>query len=190
MTAGVPVELELRYRAELLEKRMPRIGVGMLPPDPELLGAAVRTTQNSDVAVVVVNDLRTEGSDISSLALPGDQNELVAAVAAANPRTIVVLHTAGAVLMPWLDDVAAVLAAWYPGETNGNALADILFGDVSPSGRLPMTFPAPTTSTRLRATRWPTQAVTASCVTPKNCRSDTGGGSPRDRCRCSRSGTG
>jgi beta-glucosidase len=80
--------------------------------------------------------------DRSSLALPGDQDELIAAVAAANPRTIVVLHTAGPVLMPWLPEVAAVLEAWYPGQESGDAIAAVLFGDVDPGGRLPMTFPA------------------------------------------------
>jgi beta-glucosidase len=142
LTVGTPTRLELRYRAELLDKRTPRAGVGMLPPNPELLAAAVESARSSDAAVVVVNDLRTEGSDVPSLALPGDQDHLIAAVAAANPRTVVILHTAGPVLMPWLDHVPAVLAAWYPGQENGDALADILFGAVNPSGRLPVTFPA------------------------------------------------
>ncbi len=142
LTAGTPVRLELLYRAELLEKRTPRVSVGMLPPDPDLLEAAVEAARSSDAAVVVVNDLRTEGGDVPSLALPGDQDRLIAAVAAANPRTVVVLHTAGAVLMPWLEQVPAVLAAWYPGQESGDALADILFGAVNPSARLPMTFPA------------------------------------------------
>ncbi|MGW0336930.1 beta-glucosidase [Streptomyces sp. NPDC003011] len=141
LTADVPLSIELDYRAELLEKRIPRVGVGMLPPDPELLQHAVATAAASDVAVVVVNDLRTEGSDVPSLALPGDQDDLIRAVATANPRTVVVLHTAGPVLMPWLDQVAAVVEAWYPGQENGTGLADVLFGDVNPSGRLPMTFP-------------------------------------------------
>ena len=142
LTAGSPVRLELLYRAELLEKRTPRVSVGMLPPDPDLIAHAVEAARSSDVAVVVVNDLRTEGGDVPSLALPGDQDGLIAAVAAANPRTVVVLHTAGPVLMPWLEQVPAVVAAWYPGQESGDALADVLFGAVNPSGRLPMTFPA------------------------------------------------
>src|SRR6185369_5658407 len=74
------------------------------------------------------------------------QNALIEAIAEANPRTIVVLNTPGAVLMPWLDSVAAVVAAWYPGQENGNALAPVLFGDTNPSGKLPVSFPAdPTT---------------------------------------------
>jgi beta-glucosidase len=76
------------------------------------------------------------------LNLPGDQNQLIAAVAAANPNTVVVLHTVGPVLMPWLSQVAAVIEAWYPGEEAGGAIAGILFGDVDPSGKLPMTFPS------------------------------------------------
>jgi beta-glucosidase len=69
------------------------------------------------------------------------QNKLIAAVAAANPKTIVVLKSGSAMLMPWLNSVAAVLEAWYPGEEDGNAVAEILFGDVNPSGKLPLTFP-------------------------------------------------
>ena len=89
-----------------------------------------------------VNDVTSEGMDRISLALPGDQDQLIEAVAAANPRTVVVLHTAGAVLMPWLDKVAAVVEAWYPGQESGSAIAALLFGDVAPSGHLTMTFPA------------------------------------------------
>jgi beta-glucosidase len=80
--------------------------------------------------------------DMPSLALPDRQDALVAAVAAANPKTVVVLETGGPVTMPWLPDVAAVLEAWYPGTSGGAAIAGILFGDVNPSGHLPATFPA------------------------------------------------
>jgi beta-glucosidase len=79
--------------------------------------------------------------DRVGLDLPGDQDQLVADVAALNPRTIVLLEGSGPVTMPWLADVAAVLMAWYPGQQGGNAVADVLFGDVAPSGRLPVTFP-------------------------------------------------
>src|SRR5439155_1028313 len=74
-------------------------------------------------------------------ALPRGQDGLVAAVAAANPRTIVVLEGSGALLMPWLGQVSAVLMAWYPGEAGGTAIAEVLFGEVNPSGKLPVTFP-------------------------------------------------
>jgi len=84
----------------------------------------------------------SEGVDAPDLSLPQAQDAVIAAVAAANPRTIVVLETGGPVLMPWLDAVAAVLEAWYPGSSGGEAIADVLFGDVNPSGRLPITFPS------------------------------------------------
>ncbi|GIH14359.1 beta-glucosidase [Rugosimonospora africana] len=105
-------------------------------------GTAVQRAAAADVAVVVVSDQESEGSDRMSLALPGNQNQLVAAVAAANPHTVVVVDSGGPVLMPWLGAVPAVLEAWYPGEEAGNALAAVLFGDVNPSGKLPVTFPA------------------------------------------------
>lgn len=97
--------------------------------------------QASDVAIVMVGEIDTEGRD-HPLALEAGQNELVDAVAAANPRTIVVLKTGSAVLMPWAVHVPAILEAWYPGEEDGHAVADVLFGEVNPSGKLPITFPA------------------------------------------------
>jgi beta-glucosidase len=104
--------------------------------DPD---AAVAAAADADVAVVVVQDGATEGEDRDSLALPGDQDALVAAVAAANDRTVVVCRSSGPVRMPWLDDVAAVVATWYPGQADGAALADVLYG-ADPGGRLPVTF--------------------------------------------------
>ena len=88
------------------------------------------------------NDVTAEGMDRSDLSLPGDQDQLIEAVAKANPRTVVVLHTASAVLMPWRKRVAGIVEAWYPGQQSGAAIAKTLFGDVDPSGRLPVTFPA------------------------------------------------
>ena len=88
------------------------------------------------------NDAQGEGMDRDSLSLPGDQNQLIDQVARANRRTIVVLNTGGPVLMPWLDEVQGVLEAWYPGQQFGSAIAAVLFGDASPGGRLPVTFPA------------------------------------------------
>jgi beta-glucosidase len=87
------------------------------------------------------SDWQSEGFDRPDLELPGRQNALVEQVAAANPRTIVVLNTGSPVTMPWIDRVAAVVQAWYPGQECGNAIADVLFGDVTPSGKLPQTFP-------------------------------------------------
>jgi len=104
--------------------------------------AAARAAAAADVAIVFATQWRTEALDLQTLALPDDQDALIAAVAAASPRTVVVLETGGAVLMPWLDRVPAVLAAWYPGQRGGEAIARILFGEVNPSGRLPISFPA------------------------------------------------
>jgi beta-glucosidase len=108
--------------------------------DPQM-AQAVAAAESSDVAVVFVGEKESEGADRASLALPGYQDQLVEAVAAANPRTVVVLNTGGPVLMPWLDQVSGVLEAWYPGEEDGNAIAAVLFGDRDPGGRLPITFP-------------------------------------------------
>jgi beta-glucosidase len=93
------------------------------------------------VAVVFAGDFNSEAFDRPTLSLPGDENALIAAVAAANPRTVVVLNTGGPVLMPWLASVAGVIEGWYPGEQDGTAIAALLYGDVDPSGRLPITFP-------------------------------------------------
>jgi beta-glucosidase len=102
---------------------------------------AAALAARSDVAVVVVGDVDREGRDRAAMSLPDGQNALVAAVAAANPRTVVVLNTSGPVELPWLSAVPALLEAWYPGAENGHALAAVLFGDADPSGRLPVTFP-------------------------------------------------
>ncbi len=102
--------------------------------------AAVNAAKHARIAIVMVGDQDSEGHD-QSLDLPEDQNQLVAAVAKANPRTIVVVKSGSAILMPWIDSVPAVLEAWYPGEEDGAAVAAVLLGDVSPSGKLPLTFP-------------------------------------------------
>jgi beta-glucosidase len=112
--------------------------------DPARAAALAR---QSDVAVVVVGDYQTEGADKSCLTLEcppdnGDQDALVQAVAAAQRKTVVVLETGGPVLTPWRDKVNGLLAAWYPGQEGGRAVARVLFGDVDPGGRLPATFPA------------------------------------------------
>jgi len=90
---------------------------------------------------VFANQWIGEANDATSLALPDRQDALIAAVAGANPRTVVVLETGGPVAMPWLDRTAAVLEAWYPGTSGGEAIARVLFGEVNPSGRLPVSFP-------------------------------------------------
>lgn len=105
---------------------------------------AVAVAEGADVAVVIVgtdDDWETEGEDRATLSLPGDQDELVARVAAVNERTIVVVNTGSPVTMPWLDDVAAVVQIWFPGQSIGEALADVITGVAEPGGRLAMTFP-------------------------------------------------
>jgi beta-glucosidase len=116
--------------------------VGWQPQEDLLVAEAVAAARAADVAVVFAADATSEGMDRHTLALPADQDRLIAAVAAANPRTVVVLNTSAAVLMPWLDRVPAVLEGWYGGQNAGTALARILFGDVNPSGKLAHTFPA------------------------------------------------
>jgi beta-glucosidase len=104
--------------------------------------AAAEAARNADLAVVFAEEWRTEAEDRPTLHLPGNQDVMIAAVAAANPRTVVVLETGGAVLMPWLELVPAVVQAWYPGQRGGEAIAAILSGDATPGGRLPISFPA------------------------------------------------
>jgi beta-glucosidase len=114
------------------------------PADQEL-AEALALAAAADVAVVVVGTTEgseSEGADRATLALPGRQDELVGAVVAVNPATVVVVNSGGPVLLPWRDDVPAVLATWFGGQEYGHALADILLGAVEPGGRLPVTWPA------------------------------------------------
>ena len=147
LRAGRPVAIRLDYNSTTAWPVMDlglgggNVRLGWQPPDTRIQEAA-RLAAESDVAVVVASTAVDEGMDRASLAQPGDQDRLIAAVAEANPRTVVVLNTGGPVLMPWLDQVAAVLQAWLPGQQFGQALAAVLFGDADPGGRLPVTFPA------------------------------------------------
>ncbi len=104
--------------------------------------AAAKLAAESDIVLVFVNQWTAESVDVPNLSLPDNQDEMVAAVAKANSKTVVVLQTGGPVLMPWLSNVGAVLEAWYPGSNGGEAIARVLFGEVNPSGHLPATFPA------------------------------------------------
>ncbi len=120
-----------------------RVTLGWNAPGQDTaFNQAVQLAKSSDVAVVVANDNEAEGSDRTSLSISDAQEQLVEAVTQANPHTIVVLNTGAPVLMPWVNQAQAILEAWYPGQEDGNALAALLFGDVNPSGKLPMTFPA------------------------------------------------
>lgn len=118
-------------------------GIGKPLGDADIAAAAA-AAREAETAIVFVGrngEWDTEGSDLLGIELPGRQNELVSAVARVNPRTVVVLQSGGPVEMPWLDEVAAVLSAWYPGQEAGNAIADVLTGRAEPGGRLPQSFP-------------------------------------------------
>jgi beta-glucosidase len=134
------VEYSRQNRTPLAALRL-----GFLPPLPgDAIAQAAELAARSDVALVFVgtnSDWESEGFDRAGLGLPGEQDALVEAVATANPRTMVVLQTGGPVVMPWLEQVAAVVQAWFPGQECGNAISDVLLGRVCPSGKLPTTFP-------------------------------------------------
>ena len=121
-----------------------RLRLAWITPDAEeqARAAAVAAARSARTAIVVAWDEAGEGHDRPALDLPWQQDRLIAAVAGANPRTIVVLTTAAPVLMPWLARTAAVLETWYPGVAGAEALAAILLGEADPGGRLPVTFPA------------------------------------------------
>src|SRR5262249_23259976 len=117
-------------------------------PNTPLSASDQAAVAAADIAIVVAGltdadegeGLITIG-DRAGPAPPRPEDDLMAAVAALNPRTVVVLEGSGAVTMPWLDQVAGVLMAWYPGQEGGTAIAEVLFGDVTPSGKLPVSFP-------------------------------------------------
>ena len=103
--------------------------------------SAAALARQSDVAIVFAYEWMSEGTDLPNLSLPENQDALIGQVAAANPRTIVVLETGTAVLMPWIDKVGGVLEAWYAGSKGADAVANVLFGNVNPSAKLPISFP-------------------------------------------------
>ena len=146
MQAGHTCDLRIEFSSQHsgdMHLAALRIG-GWKPLGDENIKRAVELAAESDVAIMFVGangEWDTEGRDRPHIDLVGRQNELVDRVAAANSKTIVVLQTGGPVTMPWLHRVAAVLQAWYPGQECGNAIADVLFGVINPSGRLPQTFP-------------------------------------------------
>lgn len=143
LTAGEPVQLVIEYSmAYSLSTGGYGISLGLSTAAAGEAGEVAALAEWADLSIVVVNDQWSEGADNNmDLRLPGDQDALIAAVAARSARTVVVLGTNSAVLMPWLDEVDAVLEIWYPGQQVGSALARLLYGDVSPAGRLPVTFP-------------------------------------------------
>ncbi len=149
-TVLVPLEMGQKRTVEIVygwegEMGWRTLRFGLMPPvqeDP--ITEAVTLASHSDIAVIIAgltNEWEGEGADRVNMDLPGDQNELIARVAAANPNTVVVLNAGSPLSMPWIESVPAVVQLWYPGQEAGNALADVLFGDVNPSGKLPTTFP-------------------------------------------------
>jgi len=109
------------------------------PSSPQSVAVAV--AQQADLAIVFVAAWSGEGEDRTTLSLGSAQDSLVAAVAQAQPNTVVVVHTPGPVLMPWVDEVRAIVCAFFPGQMNGDSLTPVLFGDYNPAGRLPISFP-------------------------------------------------
>jgi len=153
-TAGEPIELKIEFELASVEEGQGGLS-GILGitigfeadesnPD-ELIAEAVAAAAAAEVAIVVVGtnaQVESEGFDRSSLALPGRQDDLVRAVVAVNPRTIVVVNSGSPVLLPWRDEVQGILLTYFGGQEFGAALADMLFGEVEPGGRLPTTWPA------------------------------------------------
>ncbi len=145
MHAGQRYELQIEYGSQGTTL-LAGLRLGHLPPVPsDAIAQAAALAAQSTVALVFVGlngDWESEGFDRPDMELPGDQVALIEQVAAANPNTIVVLQSGSPVSMPWLNKVSAVVEAWYPGQEGGNAIADVLFGVVNPSGKLTQTFPA------------------------------------------------
>ena len=139
---GYPIRVEYIWQGN---PRWRSVALGHLPPHaPDLMAESVELAQRSEAVVLIAglnHEWESEGFDRVDMKLPGEQNELIERVVAANPNTIVVLNVGSAIEMPWIDKVPAVLQLWYDSQEQGNALADILFGDVNPSGKLPTTFP-------------------------------------------------
>jgi beta-glucosidase len=142
LVAGRSYQVVVEY-ARAGEGRLAALRFSLAEPVGDLLSEAVAVAAAADVAVVVVGsspDCESEGYDRVTLALPGDQDELVRSVVAANPNTVVVVNAGAAVAMPWAHEVPAVLQVWFGGQAFGDALADVVTGVVEPGGRLPSTF--------------------------------------------------
>ncbi|MCC3276552.1 glycoside hydrolase family 3 C-terminal domain-containing protein [Arthrobacter sp. zg-Y20] len=146
----IPIRIEYitdapnQFNGGLNDQPGAMIRLGWTPPGGVLqpsIQEAVDVASRNSVAVIVARDYTGEAADRGSLTLPQNQDALISAVTAANPNTVVVLATSGPVTMPWIDAVPSVLEAWYPGQAQGRAVASVLFGDVNPSGKLPVTFP-------------------------------------------------
>ncbi|HEU5469850.1 MAG TPA: glycoside hydrolase family 3 C-terminal domain-containing protein [Actinophytocola sp.] len=153
LSGGSPADLVVRYvpasatglGAATVEAVTFQLNADRDSDDDTELAEAAALAADADLVVVVVGtteEVESEGFDRTTLALPGRQDELVALVAAANPRTVVIANSGAPVLLPWADDIPAILLTWFPGQEFGSALADVLTGVTEPGGRLPVTWPA------------------------------------------------
>jgi len=137
-----PIKLEYWFKGEAIART---VAIGHEPPhSKDLIGDAVKLAKKSDVVILIAGlnkEWEAEGFDRVDMKLPGEQNKLIKEVLKANKNTVVVLNVGSPVEMPWIDKTQAVLQLWYNSQEQGNALADVLFGDVNPSGKLPTTFP-------------------------------------------------
>jgi beta-glucosidase len=145
MQANQPVEIIVEFERSPIERELPAIRFGLVEEmNPNSIEDAVELAKKSDVAIIIAGlngEWETEGADRTTLQLAGKQDELISAVAKANKNTIVVNQSGTPISMPWLNEVPSVLQTWYLGQEAGNAIADVLFGKVNPSGKLPTTFP-------------------------------------------------
>lgn len=150
LTEGAPVRVSLSHRPgpgtghPLKGVAFSLVHLAPLRDPDELIAEAVEAARSADTAIVVVGTterVESEGFDRTDLKLPGHQDALVHAVAAVNPRTVVVVNSGSPVELPWRNEVAAVLLSWFPGQEAGHALADVLRGQEEPGGRLPTTWP-------------------------------------------------
>lgn len=146
VVAGQAYELEVRLRRPGTDNALSGLNIGAYPPElVDPVSEAIDVAAAADLAIIVVGtnaDWESEGYDRDDMALPGRQDELIAAVAAACPKTAVIVNAGSPVSMPWLDSVDAVLVTWFPGQEMGDALVDVLLGEVEAQGRLPVSFPA------------------------------------------------
>ena len=145
LTAGIEYDLQVEYvKPEQAERSVLYLRFAYAPEPDTRLEQAVELAKRSDVAIIcagMAQGFESEGRDRPHMKLPGGQDALIRAVATVNKNTVVVLNCGSPVEMPWIDEVAAVLLAYYPGQEGGSALANILFGHVNPSGKLTVTFP-------------------------------------------------
>ena len=155
LTAGQPAGIEVDY---FQDGGGSQLNLGWQIPNQDLLGQAVTAARGAGTAVVFVNNAGSEGGDLQNIDLSADQNTLVSQVAAANPNTVVVVDSGSAVTMPWASSVRGIVENWFPGQEDGTAIAQLLFGDANFSGKLPVTFPTSLSDVPASTTaQWPGQ---------------------------------